>query len=106
MYASVEYKIGVVRTCVSHICLRECVRVPRWLLRKHWWQLATLVSVCPGGSRLVVRCTYLISLFVGRQEQRLGYNSKIAHVSSLPFHGDNGAMFRGQFSATTIMIEI
>ena len=50
--------------------------------------------------------TYLISLFIGRQQQRLGYNSKIAPVNSLPFHGDNGAIFRGQFWANSIMIEI
>ena len=33
MYASLEFKIGAVLTCVSHICLRVCVRVPRWLLK-------------------------------------------------------------------------
>ena len=34
MYASLEYKIGAVLTCTSHMCLRECVRVPRWLSKK------------------------------------------------------------------------
>ena len=34
MYASLEFKIGAVLTCVSHICLRVCVGVPGWLLKK------------------------------------------------------------------------
>ena len=67
---------------------------------EHWYQYVLVVP------DLWSVYTYLISLFVGRQEQRLGYNCKIAHVNSLPFHGDNGAIFRGQFSANSIMIEI
>ena len=55
------------------------------------------VSVCPGGSRLVVRL-HVFNLAICRAtRQLLGYNSKIAHVNNLPFHGDNGAIFRGQF---------
>lgn len=92
--------------CISYLSERVCScaqLVIEESIGGNWQRWYQYVLVVPD---LWSVYTYLISLFVGRQEQRLGYKSKIAHVNSLPFHGDNGAIFRGQFSANSIMIEI
>lgn len=81
--------------------------MPHWVFKKAL--VATLVAAWPGGSRLVIQSNVgnlAISRLVGQQERRLGYKSKIDRVNSQPFHGDFAAIFSGQFSANSIMIEI
>ena len=104
MYASLEHKTGVVRTCVSHICLRECVRVPRWLLKKALVATGNVSISIPGGSRLVVRLQVFNPAVCRAIRSAAGLQHQ--NCPCKPFHGDNGAIFRGQFSATSITIEI